>query len=82
MDVHVRIGHNRIFTLKQAVLVYQEGNRAFATLHEVKNQPEGSPYLCAGQSVTTGFLESLAKGPAQAWRPKFYPNTCWPERRS
>jgi PRTRC genetic system protein B len=62
MDVHVRIGDNRIFALKQAVLLYQEGNRAFATLHEVKGRPDGPPYLCAGQSVTTGFLETLAKG--------------------
>jgi PRTRC genetic system protein B len=62
MDVRVRIGNNRIFALKQAVLVYQEGNRAFATLHEVKSQPDGPSYLCAGQSVTTGFLETLAKG--------------------
>jgi len=62
MNVHVRIGDNRIFALKQAVLVYQEGNRAFATLHEVKSQPDGPLYLCAGQSVTTGFLETLAKG--------------------
>jgi PRTRC genetic system protein B len=62
MDVHVRIGDNRIFTLKQAVLLYQEGTRAFATLHEVKHRPNEAPYLCAGQSVTTGFLETLAKG--------------------
>ena len=62
MDVHVRIGDNRIFTLKQAVLVYQEGSRAFATVHEVKHAPRQAPYLCAGQSVTTGFLETLAKG--------------------
>lgn len=62
MDVHVRIGDNRIFTLKQAVLVYQEGSRAFATVHEVKHTPDQAPYLCAGQSVTTGFLETLAKG--------------------
>jgi len=62
MDVHVRIGDNRIFVLKQAVLVYQEGNRAFATLHEVKTRPDGPPILCAGQSVTTGFLETLSKG--------------------
>src|SRR3954468_17933641 len=62
MDVHVRMGDNRFFTLKQAVLVYQEGSRAFATVHEVKSQPEGPSYLCAGQSVTTGFLETLAKG--------------------
>jgi PRTRC genetic system protein B len=62
MDAHVRIGDNRIFTLKQAVLLYQEGSRAFATLHEVKSRPDGPPYLCAGQSVTTGFLEVLSKG--------------------
>lgn len=62
MNVHLRLGDNRIFSLKQAVLLYQEGNRAFATLHEVKCRPNQAPYLCAGQSVTTGFLETLAKG--------------------
>ena len=62
MNVHLRIGDNRTFSLKQAVLVYQDGTRAFATLHEVKCRPNEAPYLCAGQSVTTGFLETLAKG--------------------
>ena len=62
MNAHVRIGDNRIFSLKQAVLLYQEGNRTFATLHEVKYLPDKVPYLCAGQSVTTGFLEALAAG--------------------
>lgn len=62
MNIHVRIGDNRTFGLKQAVLLYQEGNRAFATLHEVKYLPDKAPYLSAGQSVTTGFLETLAKG--------------------
>lgn len=62
MDVHVRIGDTRTFTLKQAILLYQEGNRAFATLHEVKSRPEGPPYLSSGQSVTTGFLQALAGG--------------------
>ena len=62
MDVHVRIGDTRTFALKQAVLLYQEGNRAFATLHEVKIRAEGPPYLCAGESVTNGFLQTLAKG--------------------
>ena len=62
MNVHVRVGDNRIFSLKQAVLLYQEGSRAFATLHEVKCRPNEAPYLRAGQSVTTGFLETLAKG--------------------
>jgi PRTRC genetic system protein B len=62
MSVHVRIGDNRIFSLKQAVLLYQEGSRTFATLHEVKYLPDKAPYLWAGQSVTTGFLETLAAG--------------------
>lgn len=62
MNVHLRIGDNRTFSLKQAVLLYQEGSRAFATLHEVKFRTNEAPYLCAGQSVTAGFLETLAKG--------------------
>ncbi len=62
MNTHIRIGDNRTFALKQAVLLYQDGSRAFATLHEVKHQPNHAPYLTAGQSVTTGFLETLAKG--------------------
>ncbi|MFZ3264576.1 MAG: PRTRC system protein B [Terriglobales bacterium] len=62
MTSHVRIGDNRIFTLKQAVLLYQDGSTTFATLHQVKSLPEGAPYLGAGQSVTTGFLERLARG--------------------
>jgi PRTRC genetic system protein B len=62
MNVHLRIGDNRTFSLKQAVLLYQEGSRAFATLHEVKYRTDKATYLCAGQSVTTGFLETLAKG--------------------
>ena len=62
MNVHLRIGDNRTFALKQAVLLYQDGSRAFATLHEVKHRPNQAPYLAAGQSVTTGFLETLAKG--------------------
>jgi PRTRC genetic system protein B len=62
MNVQVQIGDNRTFSLKQAVLIYQDGSRAFATLHEVKRRPNEAPYLCPGQSVTTGFLETLAKG--------------------
>lgn len=62
MNTYIRIGDSRNFSLKQAVLLYQDGSRAFATLHEVKHRPNEAPYLCAGQSVTTGFLETLAKG--------------------
>ena len=62
MNAHVQIGDNRIFSLKQVVLLYQDGSRTFATLHEAKRQPDGAAYLLAGESVTTGFLETLAAG--------------------
>jgi PRTRC genetic system protein B len=62
MNTYIRIGANRTFALKQAVLLYQDGSRAFATLHEVKHRQDQPPYLSAGQSVTTAFLETLAKG--------------------
>ncbi len=62
MDAHVRIGNNQTCTLKQAVVLYQEGNRAVATLHDVKSRADGRAYLCAGQSATSGFLQTLGKG--------------------
>jgi len=62
MNIHVGIGDNRSFALKQAVLLYQDGSSTFATLHEVKSGQEGAPYLNAGQSVTAGFLQKLAAG--------------------
>ena len=73
MTSHVRIGDNRIFTLKQAVLLYQDGSTTFATLHEVKSLHEGAPYLGAGQSVTTGFLERLARGLGASLAPEVLP---------
>jgi PRTRC genetic system protein B len=75
MTSHVRIGDNRIFTLKQAVLLYQDGSTTFATLHEVKSLQEGAPYLGAGQSVTTGFLEGLAKGLGASLAAEVLPET-------
>ena len=74
MTSHVRIGDNRIFTLKQAVLLYQDGSTNFATLHEVKSSHEGAPYLGAGQSVTTGFLERLARGLGASLAPEVLPD--------
>ena len=62
MNTTIRIGDSRTFALKQAVLLYQDGSRAFATVHEVKHRSNEAPYLGAGQSLTTGFLETLAKG--------------------
>jgi hypothetical protein len=81
MDVHIRIGDTRNFALKHAVLLYQEGNRAFATLHEVKFRPDGPAYLCAGDSVPLDFFRRLPKGSAPIWPLRFCKRTFWHERR-
>ena len=73
MTSPVRIGDNRIFSLKQAVLLYQEGSTTFATSARGKESAEGAPYLGAGQSVTTGFLETLAKGLGASLAPELLP---------
>jgi len=62
MEVRVRIGGNRKFVLKCAVMIYTDTSTAFATLHEVKVDSEGSPYLAAGRSLTTAFLRRLSEG--------------------
>ncbi len=62
MDAQLRIGGNRKFTLKYAVMIYTDTSTAFATLHEVRVDGEGSPYLAPGRSLTTAFLQRLSQG--------------------
>jgi len=62
MEARVRIGGNRNFTLKYAVMIYTDTSTAFATLHEVRVDSEGSPYLAPGRSLTTAFLRRLSQG--------------------
>jgi hypothetical protein len=51
MEAQIRIGSRRSFTLKQAVLIYRDNSAAFATLHNVQNERNQSPYLGPGQSL-------------------------------
>lgn len=62
MEAQVRIGASRNFALKHAVLIYGDGSAAFATLHDVQAEKGQVPYLGPGQSLTTSFLRSLARG--------------------
>jgi PRTRC genetic system protein B len=62
VEAQIRVGASRDFKLKHAVLIYGDGSAAFATLHDVVAQKEGSPYLGPGQSLTTAFLRTLAYG--------------------
>ena len=70
----VRIGHTCRFKLKNAVLVYGDGSGAFATLHDVRGEKEGAPYLGPGQSLTTAFLRSLAHGLGVRMAPEILPD--------
>jgi hypothetical protein len=73
MEAQVRIGANRRFILRNALLVYGDGSGAFATLHEVRGEKEGAPYLGPGQSLTTAFLRSLAHGLGVRMAPEILP---------
>ena len=59
-------GSNRSYGLAKAILLYSDGQEAFATVHEPKNSPDGgAPYLDAGEPLTVDFLRQLAKGLGQ-----------------
>lgn len=62
MEVDLKVGARRNFTLQSAVLIYRDGSSAFATVHEIRTSAEKAPYLSPGQPVTNGFLRELAKG--------------------
>jgi hypothetical protein len=48
MEAQIRVGAQRDFKLKHAVLIYSDGSAAFATLHDVVAQQKGAPYLGQG----------------------------------
>ena len=73
MEAQVRIGASRRFILRNALLVYGDGSGAFATLHEVRGEKEGAPYLGPGQSLNTAFLRSLAHGLGVRMAPEILP---------
>ena len=73
MEAQVRIGANRRFVLKNALLIYGDGSGAFATLHDVRAEKEGAPFLGPGQSLTTAFLRSLTQGLGVQMAPEILP---------
>jgi PRTRC genetic system protein B len=73
MEAHARIGGDRRFKLKHAVLIYTDTSTAFASIHDVRINSEGAPYLGPGRSVTTAFLRRLAEGLGAAVRPEVLP---------
>ena len=61
MQVHVSIGENHRFELREALLVYGDRQRSFVTRHQVALHKDAPPTLEAAQPLTLGFLESLVR---------------------
>ena len=61
MQVHISIGENHRFELREALLIYGDRQRSFVTRHAVAHREEGPPTLEPAQPLTLAFLESLAR---------------------
>jgi PRTRC genetic system protein B len=74
MQAYIGIGANCEFKLSEAVLVYRAGGGdAFASVHRVKQADDGVPYLEPGESLTTAFVRTLARGLGQQVKPEVFP---------
>ena len=61
MQVHISIGENHRFELREALLIYGDRQRSFVTRHQVTLHKQGPPTLEPAQPLTHGFLESLVR---------------------
>lgn len=63
MNVSTQIGGENGFSLQHAVLIYGDGARSYATLHDPIEAPDaGAPYLGPARPLGSAFLKTLAKG--------------------
>lgn len=61
IDTAANLGGAEAFRLRDAILVYGDGQRGFATRHEPMQGPDGrSTILGPGQLVSTAFVKALA----------------------
>ena len=61
MQVHVSIGENHRFELREALLVYRDNQSSFITRHDVTARKDASPTLGPAQPLTVAFIESLVR---------------------
>jgi PRTRC genetic system protein B len=59
MEIHVSIGENQRFELREALLVYGDRQRSFVTRHQVVLHKNAPPTLEPAQPLTVAFIESL-----------------------
>jgi PRTRC genetic system protein B len=73
MKVHISIGENHRFELREALLVYGDRQRSFVTRHQVKVQKDGPPTLEPARPLSLGFLESLVRSLAGSFTAEVLP---------
>jgi PRTRC genetic system protein B len=61
MQVHLSIGENHRFELREALLVYKGNQSSFITHHEVNLHEQAPPTLGPAQPLTLSFVESLVR---------------------
>ena len=61
MEVHVSIGENHRFELREALLIYGGRQSSFVTRHQVTLHKDAPPTLEPAQPLTLGFVESLVR---------------------
>ena len=59
MQVHIAIGENHRFELREALLAHHGNKATFVTKHEVNVQAKSAPTLGPAQPLTTAFVEWL-----------------------
>ncbi len=61
MEIQLEIGENHRFELREALLVYREGQTSFVTKHDVIGKTSASPSLGPAQPLTVVFIEALVQ---------------------
>ncbi|HEV2133196.1 MAG TPA: hypothetical protein VGR47_02935 [Terracidiphilus sp.] len=79
MEVHISIGENHRFELREALLIYGDRQRSFVTRHKVALRQGAPPTLEPAQPLTLGFVESLARSLWVEPRPSYFLKTYLPK---
>ncbi len=61
MQVHVSIGENYSFELREALLVYGNAQKSFVTHHGIVAHGNAAPTLGPAQPLTASFVEALIR---------------------
>ena len=61
MKIHVSIGENHHFELREALLVYRDRQSSFITRHDVTAHKDAPPTLGPAQPLTVAFIESMVR---------------------